>query len=509
MHLPIDSVFFYAFIIGLPLAGGLANGFLFGREPVRGARLATAAVWAAALLALLALADTGQRPGRIDAGGFQGDALAWLMAALVLFVSGVVHQFSLRYMAGDRAFHRYFVQLSCVTGSALLLVLADNLLLLLLGWGLSNVLLARLIVHKTGWPAAVESGRLAMRTFVPGWLCLAVAVGLLWQESGSLYLHELVRPELTATSSWRVSVALLLIIAGAMTQSAQWPFQQWLLSSPNAPTPVSALMHAGLVNGGGFLLARFAPLYIARPELLTVLLVAGGLTAVIGTTWKLMQNDIKRMLACSTMGQMGFMFIQCGLGLFPAAIAHLCWHGLFKAFLFLNTGSAVEGNRKTNPAHPGSWVAWGLAGLCGFGGAYSFAGVSHLSVTAADTTLLLTGFAFIAATQSAHTILQSGSLVVRFVPALGLTLLAGALYGLSVRSIESLLMPLAIWSPQPLTAWHLVLFGVFFLTWLVIPLNLPMVRQTARVRHWLYVNALNGSQPAPRTTTATRNTYHY
>ncbi len=505
----VESLLPYLLIIGLPLAGAIVNGLFFKTAPIRGGRLTTAAVWAGGLLALLALIDTIQNPGRSNVAGFQGDALTWLMAALVLLVSGIVHQFSLRYMAGDRAYHRYFVGLSLVTSSALLLVMADHLLLLLLGWGLSNLLLVRLIVHKTTWKAAVESGKIAQKTFITGFLCLSVAMFLLWQASGTVYLHQLVQIELTATSSWPVTVALLLIIVGAMTQSAQWPFQRWLLSSLNSPTPVSALMHAGLVNGGGLLLARFAPLYLARPELLQVLLVVGGLTALTGTAWKLIQSDIKRMLACSTMGQMGFMLMQCGLGLFPAAIAHLCWHGLFKAFLFLNTGSAVEGNRKTAPAQSGGWPVWVLAGLCGLAGAYSFAWLSHLSVAAADTTLLLTGFAFIAATQTAYSVLQSGSLTSRIIPAIALTLLAGALYGLSVRAIESLLIPLAIWSPQPLTALHLVVFGVFFLTWLPITLKLPVARQTSRFWQQLYVRALNASQPHQRTTTPTRNSYQY
>jgi len=127
-----------------------------------------------------------------------------------------------------------------------------------------------------------------------------------------------------------------------MTQSAIWPFHTWLISSLNSPTPVSAIMHAGLINGGGFLLTRFAGLFVQSTGMLQVIFFLGLLTALIGTLWKLMQHDIKRMLACSTMGQMGFMIAQCGLGLFPAAIAHLCWHGLFKAYLFLSSGSAAH-----------------------------------------------------------------------------------------------------------------------------------------------------------------------
>ena len=104
-------------------------------------------------------------------------------------------------------------------------------------------------------------------------------------------------------------------------------------------------MHAGLINGGGFLLARFAPMLAIQPPILNLIFIAGITTALLGTLWKLMQSDVKRMLACSTMGQMGFMIAQCGLGLFPAAVAHLSWHGLFKAYLFLSTGSAAKEKR--------------------------------------------------------------------------------------------------------------------------------------------------------------------
>lgn len=440
---------------------------------------------------------------------FSGDNLSWIMAVLILGVSGIVHHFSLRYMAGDRLYHRYFITLSLITSTALLMVSSDHLLGLLAGWGLSNLLLVRLMIHKPDWAAAYQSGKLAFRTFAFGFLCLLAGAGILANLANSFSMHTIQQLNVAALPTLPVIMALGLILVAAMTQSAQVPFQRWLVSSLNSPTPVSALMHAGLVNGGGFLLVRFAPLYLAQPNLLLILFTIGGFTAVMGTAWKLLQSDLKRMLACSTMGQMGFMMMQCGLGLFPAAVAHLCWHGLFKAYLFLSGGSAAQEKRGPMPRQLGSPLALLLALPGGLAGAYAFATLSEKPFLAANTTAILVGFAFMSAIQVAYTVLQTGKLAWRVLPATLLALLAGALYGLSVHAIEGLLTPLAISVPQPLNILHALFFGIFLLAWLALNLKWPVRQQTTRLWHYLYVKALNASQPHPATTTPTRNGYRY
>jgi NAD(P)H-quinone oxidoreductase subunit 5 len=508
MYLFPHSYITFSLLIGLPIAGALLNGLVCFGKPLLGARLATATVWAGLLVAIFGLITEVRFPGEGSVTEFQGDMLSWVLATLIVLVSSIVHHFSLRYMAGDRAYQRYFVCLSLVTASALLMVMTDHLGWLLFGWGTSNLLLVRLMIHKTGWGAAFNAGKLALQTFVPGFICLVLAFLILADVGKSVYLHELVQVIPGDGQSYMVLAALLLIVVAVMTQSAQIPFHQWLTSSLNSPTPVSALMHAGLVNGGGFLLARFAPLYLNYPVTLQLLFIVGSLTALVGTAWKLIQSDVKRMLACSTMGQMGFMIMQCGLGLFPAAVAHLCWHGLFKAFLFLSTGSTVQEKRQPQPKG-GPLSTWLLAGVGGLVGAFGFAFLSDKSILAGDTTLLLTGFAFMATTQVAYTVLHTGRVALRLVPALLLALLAGCFYGISVHSIDLLLGPLAIWSPQPLTILHGLVFGLFFMIWLALNLDLPVVRLTSRLGRQLYVSALNGSQPHPSTTTSSRTTYHY
>ena len=143
-----------------------------------------------------------------------------------------------------------------------------------------------------------------------------------------------------------VTAVTLLIFIGAMGKSAQFPLHLWLPGSLYAPTPVHALLHAGIINAGGFLLNRLAPLYGLSPTVLHVAFVIGMLTAVLGATTMLVQNDIKKTLGFSTIGQMGYMIMECGLGAFALAVFHLIAHGLFKATVFLNCGNVIHKARQ-------------------------------------------------------------------------------------------------------------------------------------------------------------------
>jgi len=143
-------------------------------------------------------------------------------------------------------------------------------------------------------------------------------------------------------------LSALLIITAAIIQSAIYPFHRWLLSSMTAPTPASALMHAGFVNGSGILLALFSSVVITSGTL-TLIFIVGGLTAVIAQFTKLLQVNVKQKLACSTIAQMGFMIMQCGLGFFNAAVVHLILHGFYKAYLFLSSGEEISNNAPRKP----------------------------------------------------------------------------------------------------------------------------------------------------------------
>lgn len=435
---------------------------------------------------------------------FHLDTLALIMLALVGFVALNVAIFSAKYLKGDRAQGAFFLRLTLLVLAVFIMVSADHLMLFLGAWGLANYLLTRLMIHKYNWQAARESGKLALRNFGIGTAFLAAAFLVLYLQTGSTSIQNILQMPLQ--SSWGM-LAGAFLFGAAMTQSAIWPFHRWLLSSLNSPTPVSAIMHAGLVNGGGFLLARFAPLLLKQPGILLIIFLLGLITAVAGTLWKLMQHDIKRMLACSTMGQMGFMMVQCALGLFPAAIAHLCWHGLFKAYLFLSSGGAAR-EKRLDLGYPPKLPVFLLALVCGLAGAWGFALTSHKELVA-DTTLLLTGVAFLGGAQLALPILQAAPWK-RLPLAILATAAVGAIYGFSVYGIEALLAPMQIMVPQPLGWMHLAGFILLAMAW-VFMLFRPRGSR-ALMPEWAirwYVKMLNASQPAPKTITAHHNQYQY
>lgn len=438
----------------------------------------------------------------------RADNLSWVMAGLIVFVVSNVLVFSSRYMAGDRNWGLQRRLILLLGGCVVVMVFADHLALLLLGWTTSNLLLVRLMIHKPEWKAARNSGWLAIRVFSLGFVFLGAGFWLLAESAGTASIHAIhsihtARPDAGAATS----AGLFLIAFAAMTQSAIWPFHRWLTSSLNSPTPVSALMHAGLVNGGGFILVRFAPLLINESYLLHVLFVAGLITAATGTLWKLVQPDVKRMLACSTMGQMGFMLVQCGMGLFAAAVSHLCWHGLFKAYLFLNAGSVVSEKRDNASKAPIRFTQMALAVLAGLAGAMAFSLVSGLNFDLSNTSCLMSVLAFMAATQLALELMRTlhGASALFAVPLASLA--AGTLYGLNIRVIDWALESLSITQPQPLDAIYVIGFIAMALVWLMMNLKDSIQLQSRAAWKRVYVAALNGSQPHPQTLTAIRTTY--
>lgn len=438
---------------------------------------------------------------------FYIDALSGVMIALVSFVGLVISIFSRRYMKGDANYYFFMALLIGLISCLLLMVTANHFLLMLPAWGLSNLLLARLMVHKKQWAASAFAGLYALRFFTLGFLCLAVAFWLLYWMTGSTTIQEALH--LVKTDNVLTLVALSLMLVSAMCQSAIWPFHRWLISSINSPTPVSALMHAGLVNGGGFLLIRFAPLYLPHTSLLTIIFMFGVGTALIGALWKLMQNDIKRMLACSTVSQMGFMIAQCGLGLFPAAVAHLCWHGLFKANLFLGSSGSIK-PIISDARSSRDWRSFIVSVFFGLIGSYLFSWASGLPWYSKNTILFLIGIAFIACTQFSLTILHQFSWK-NTISTFFLTGMAGLLYGISVRLIEAMVSPLNLMAPQRINIFHIVGFSLLTISWVAMLANhhLPTGNLIERIKAVFYVRALNASQPHSKSITTNRNDYRF
>jgi NADH-quinone oxidoreductase subunit L len=284
------------------------------------------------------------------------DPLAAIMSFLILSVSLTVQEFSRRYMIGEPLYGTFFAGLSFATGFLLLLVTARHLILLYTAWELVLVALCLLLIHHRN---RRESGIPATRTWAfnqAGGLLLLTGILVLGHAYGTFDLDGIFDAVRTGRVpdpiSWIpghelpvLDVAAFFIGTGILARSAQFPFHLWLPGTLDAPTPVSALMHAGIVNAGGFMLNRLAPIFLQTPVVLHGLFLVGALTAILGSAIMLVQPNVKQTLVYSTMGQMGYMIAECGLGVFPAAIFHMIAHGLFKATLFLGSGGVIHTER--------------------------------------------------------------------------------------------------------------------------------------------------------------------
>jgi len=259
---------------------------------------------------------------------FNFDNLAILSASLIIFISVIIFFYAKNYLTGEKTRLKFLTIIPILAISLITTFSADNIFIMAIAWLMSNLLLIALIIYKTSWREAVNSGRLVLKNFIFGFSCLSLGLLIISYMTKSFTISNITAN--SDISSPQLMLPCTLILIAIFSQSALYPFHKWLLSSLNSPTPASALMHAGLINGGGIIFARLSPLFFKVPELLTIAFIVGIFSAIIGTFWKLIQANVKLMLACSTMSQMGFMIAQCAMGLFPAGIAHLFWHGMFK-----------------------------------------------------------------------------------------------------------------------------------------------------------------------------------
>lgn len=316
----------------LPGAAALA-GRALGMAGPAALQLAARAGWTTfGLIAAGALATA------TGTAGF--DTLSLALALLTAFVGSIVLSFSRRHMKADPRLATYALRIGLLISSVLVFVSARDLLSFAVAWIASGWLLSALIGHMPGWVEAEAAEKRARMAFLIGDAALVAAIAGLGLWSRSLDMATAIAGAATMPLLWTGAIATLLLIA-AIARSSVPPFHKWLMGSMTAPTPVSALMHAGLVNAGGFLLIRFSPVLEAAPavQLATILIGAAG--ALFGTGVMIVRPDVKRALGGSTVAQMSFMIMTCGLGAYAAALWHLIAHGLFKAWLFLGAGSNV------------------------------------------------------------------------------------------------------------------------------------------------------------------------
>lgn len=347
-----------ALVFLLPLCAALLTQLAASRLQRGSVRISLAGALltflAAAVMLGLALAGKPERP--IAFGDTWGillfDPLSSLMAFVVSGISLIVHIYSRRYMADERGYPRFFVMLDLMTAALLVMVMAGDLVTLLIAWHLIGVLLYFLLSHDSRSDTAHRYAAWTLLTYRFGDLPLLFGAGLLYQAYGTWSLPVIFQrlsesPGVETLFGLPLTETVAALVAlSAFARSAQFLLHTWLPYTMSGPTPVLALMHAGIVNAGGFLINRFAPLFVNTDGVLHWIFVVGLVTAVIGSVLMLAQNDIKKALGYSTMGQMGFMIMECGVGAFSLAVYHLIAHGLFKGTLFLGAGGVINEARR-------------------------------------------------------------------------------------------------------------------------------------------------------------------
>ena len=283
--------------------------------------------------------------------GFLIDSITAMMMCVVTFVSLMVHIYTIGYMAEDEGYNRFFSYISLFTFSMLMLVMSNNLLQLFFGWeavGLVSYLLIGFYFKK---PTATFANMKAFLVNRVGDFGFIIGIGLIYAYTGSFNYSEIFAklPELQATmlpgTGWLLlTVTGICLFIGAMGKSAQFPLHAWLPDSMEGPTPISALIHAAtMVTAGIFMVSRMSPLYELSDTALNFILVIGAITALFMGILGIIQNDIKRVIAYSTLSQLGYMTVALGASAYSVAVFHLMTHAFFKALLFLGAGSVIMG----------------------------------------------------------------------------------------------------------------------------------------------------------------------
>ncbi len=422
------------------------------------------------------------------------NSFTFLIWITVTFFSAIVSVYSKSYLHGFK-YHARFTGL-CLgfTTSVMLFVLSNHIAPLLICWLAMGIFMAQLIGVDAKWQEAKEASRFAQKYFIIGTVCLTIGVLILAHITGQ-YTILGIAYDIDKVPQYLLIIAALFIIVAAIIQSAIYPFHRWLLSAMTSPTPASALMHAGFVNGAGILLALFATVMVSS-NTLTLLFIIGGLTAIIAQFTKLLQVNVKQKLACSTIAQMGFMIMQCGLGFFNAAVAHLILHGFYKAYLFLSSGEEIAHSApqmavkfKIKPSQALVVLVFGIAG------AFLFSFLTG-KTSFIDSSMFLTLIVAITVGQATYNIVkqENFSMVQKILIPIGLFVTGIVLYALLYNGVTITMAALPmIEQPQSLSVIQII-FGLVFLVGFFI-MKLGVYRKVP----WLYVKLLNISQPNSQT----------
>jgi len=437
--------------------------------------------------------------GKVQVGVYF-DGLSAIIFLLVSFLGAVVTRYALRYLEGD-AGQGHFLRWLCVTlGAVLTLIVSGDLVMFTSAWIATSLSLNKLLTFYGHRPAALVAARKKFVISRLGDACLLGAIvvsGRLfgtWDFSAMYARAEAMRA--SAAASTELSILCLLLVGGAMLKSAQFPFHSWLPDTMETPTPVSALMHAGIINAGGFLIVRMSPVVSLSPIAMQTLTFVGAVTAIFASLVMMTQASVKRMLAFSTIAQMGFMMLQCGMGAFSTAVLHIVAHSLYKAHAFLTSGSVVSIARSSwipagKPStHPGVLAASLGSALLLFGAAAWMCHAAPLH----DAGELVLGAVFVMALTHLLWSLWGQSISPRLV---GAGLLLGGAVSMAFFALHAAFRTLLSPSlPHPVVArggneWLAVAVVALFGATLTLQSQLPIWAS----REWcrtLYVHARNG-----------------
>ncbi len=409
------------------------------RLPALVARLGTTVAVAGALVAAVEVVSAPDR-------------LAAALLVLIFGVSATAQGYAVRYLAGDNRSHWFTCGATLLTASSVVMATANTLVSLAVGWTAVGLALCLLLATYRELPAARDGVRRTALAFTLG-------DGALWTAVG---LHHL------NAERFASAIAVLIAVA-ALSRTAQIPFHRWLPATLAAPTPVSALLHAGVVNGGGVLLVKLAA--FSTPPAAVIVIAAGIASMGYGVLMMLARPDIKGALTYSTMAQMGFMMLTCGLGLWAAAVIHLIGHGFYKATLFLSSGTAIARHRRhhalTPPAGLSRLNAWCLAGTAVLLPLSALAAGVVLVPTwqeghAAELALLV--FAWLAGAAAAWGWLRRQPTALGLLGATAMLFPAAVAYVASISTISRYLAPaLPVSTASPMTIWAVVAAGLVML----------------------------------------------
>ncbi len=426
---------------------------------------------AGAIFPLLCLA------GAIAATPFV-DRLTSVLLLLSTLLFAVICRYSQHYLAGDPGQARFYFWLCCTGSCVFALILARNLLFFACAWLGTSLSLHQLLQFYPHRPGALLAARKKFLISRLGDSALAGALFLTYRTFGTWDFSALFAAADRLRDSHQipldVSATACLLVFAAMLKSAQFPFHSWLPDTMETPTPVSALMHAGIINAGGILVIRLSPIVTLSPAAMTALAAVGAFTALFGSVVALTQASVKRCLAFSTVAQMGFMMLECGLGAFHLALLHLLAHSLYKAYSFLSSGSVVSTEPQRNQTAAGTLAL--IAGLLPAGLAWT-AGLHQFDQP------VLSGIFFLALAQMLWTLKP------------GLQLLSGLAAGGFLTAVYFGLEKAAAQVVQPATVpANTVLSAAILLLFLLTALfqsQLPRLRQSSAATSF-YIHARNG-----------------